>query len=51
MTLVTGDENREGEAIGCNCFWRGRRRGGSMVPKADNTVKSGEAIGEVEDNS
>jgi hypothetical protein len=29
---------------------RGRRRGGSTVPKADDIVKSGAAAGEAEDD-
>jgi hypothetical protein len=31
MTLVMGDGNREGEAIGCNCFWRGGGGGGEVA--------------------
>jgi hypothetical protein len=51
MMLVTEDGNGEGEVMGCNHFLegkRGRRRGGSMVPEADDTVKSGVAAREVE---
>jgi hypothetical protein len=28
MTPVMGDENEEGEAMGCGRVWRGRQRGG-----------------------
>jgi hypothetical protein len=33
MALVTGDWNREGEALQCNRFWRGRGGGGEAVPQ------------------
>jgi hypothetical protein len=52
MVPVMGDENGEGEAM--HGVWsilkgnRGRGRGSSMVPKADDTVKSGAAVGEAE---
>jgi hypothetical protein len=31
MTLVTGDENGEGEAMGCGRFQRGRGGGGVVA--------------------
>jgi hypothetical protein len=51
MASVTGDENGEGEVMGCSHFWRGkrgRRRGRSTVLKANNTKKSSAVAGEVE---
>jgi hypothetical protein len=41
MASVTGDGNREGEAMGAafSKGKRGQRRGGSTVPEVDNTVK------------
>jgi hypothetical protein len=33
MTSVTRDENREGEAIGCGHFRRGRGGGGEEAPQ------------------
>jgi hypothetical protein len=32
MPLVTGDENREGEAMGCGHFQRGSGGGGKAAP-------------------
>jgi hypothetical protein len=48
MTSVTRDENREGEAIGCGHFRRGRGGGGSTVQEANDTTKWGAAAREVE---
>jgi hypothetical protein len=51
MTSITGDRNGEGEAMGCDRFQRekrGRRQGGSTVPEANDTSKSGAAPGEAE---
>jgi hypothetical protein len=48
MTPITRDENGEGEAMGCDRFQRGRRRGDSTMPEADDTAKSGAAAGEAE---
>jgi hypothetical protein len=33
MTLVTGDRNGEGEAMGCSRFQRERRGGGEAAPR------------------
>jgi hypothetical protein len=33
MALVTGDENGEGKAMGCNHFLRGRWEGGKAAPR------------------
>jgi hypothetical protein len=42
MTSIMGDGNREGKVMGSSILEgkRGRRRGSSTVPKADNTAKS-----------
>jgi hypothetical protein len=51
MVPVTGDGNRDEEAMECDHFrWgeRGRRRGGSTMPEADNTGKSDAVAGEAE---
>jgi hypothetical protein len=31
MASITGDENEEGEAMGCSHFWRGRGGGGEVA--------------------
>jgi hypothetical protein len=52
MVPVTGDGNGEGDAM--HGVWsfsegnRGRGRGSSTVPKADDTMKSGTAVEEAE---
>jgi hypothetical protein len=33
MMPITGDENGEGEVIGCGHFWRGRGGGGEAAPR------------------
>jgi hypothetical protein len=33
MAPVTRDENWEGEAMGCDRFWRGRGGGGEEAPR------------------
>jgi hypothetical protein len=50
MAPIKGDGNGEGEAMGCDHFFRGRG-GGEAAPqcaKADDTAKSGIASEEVE---
>jgi hypothetical protein len=53
MAPVMGDGNGEGDTKGCSCFQRGRggRRGGSIVPDAEDTAESGAAAGEPEGGS
>jgi hypothetical protein len=48
MAPVTGDENRKGRQWGIAVFGGGRRRGGSTVPEADDTMKSGAEAGDAE---
>jgi hypothetical protein len=49
---ITGDGNREGEAMGCDCIRRGGgrgwRRGDSTVPVVDDIVNSSTVAGETE---
>jgi hypothetical protein len=33
MAPIMGDENGEGEAMGCDHFWRGRGGGGEIAPR------------------
>jgi hypothetical protein len=45
MTPVTGDGNKEGEAMERGYFQRGRRRGGSTVPESDDTAEPRDDLG------
>jgi hypothetical protein len=48
MAPVMIDGNGEGEAMGCDHFWRGRREGGEAAPRCRRRTtqkKSSAAVG------